>query len=87
MEHAYIQRCCYVLRPYLATEPSRHRRYLIYMESPKPISKGQGERHTVTVVPNRYLWRETTYASLSTIAWAIGAERKCWHGSLPAARA
>jgi len=55
------------------------------MGTPKPISKGKGERHTVTAVPNRYLWRETTYASLSTIAWAIGAERKCWHGSLPAA--
>jgi hypothetical protein len=24
----------------------------------------QGERHTVTVVPNGYLWRETTYAIL-----------------------
>jgi Protein of unknown function (DUF2924) len=31
----------------------------------------QGERHTVTVVPNGYLWRETAYASLSTIARAI----------------
>jgi hypothetical protein len=49
-EYAYIQRCYYVSRPYLAAEPSRRRRYLIYMGSPKPISKGQGERHTVTVV-------------------------------------
>ena len=31
----------------------------------------QGERHTVTVVPNGYVWRETIYASLSTIARAI----------------
>jgi hypothetical protein len=31
----------------------------------------QGERHTVTVVANGYVWRETTYASLSTIARAI----------------
>src|SRR3982074_264170 len=31
----------------------------------------QGERHTVTVVPNGYVWRETAYASLSTIARAI----------------
>jgi Protein of unknown function (DUF2924) len=31
----------------------------------------QGERHTLTVVPNGYLWRETTYSSLSTIARAI----------------
>src|ERR1700730_13622971 len=31
----------------------------------------QGERHTVTVVPNGYLWRKTPYASLSTIARAI----------------
>ena len=31
----------------------------------------QGERHTITVVANGYLWRETTYASLSTIARAI----------------
>jgi transposase len=36
------------------------------MGSTKPISKGQGERYTATVVPNGYLWRETTYASLST---------------------
>jgi hypothetical protein len=31
----------------------------------------QGERHTVTVVANGYLWHETTYASLSTLARAI----------------
>jgi Protein of unknown function (DUF2924) len=31
----------------------------------------QGERHTVTVVANGYVWRETAYASLSTIARAI----------------
>jgi hypothetical protein len=31
----------------------------------------QGERHTVTVVPDGYVWHETTYASLSTIARAI----------------
>ena len=31
----------------------------------------QGERHTVTIVPGRYLWGEATYASLSTIARAI----------------
>ncbi len=30
----------------------------------------QGERHTVTVVPKGYLWRETTYG-LSAIARAI----------------
>jgi fructoselysine-6-P-deglycase FrlB-like protein len=28
----------------------------------------QGERHTVTVVANGYVWREATYASLSIIA-------------------
>ena len=38
----------------------------------------QGERHTVTVVPNGYLWRETTYASLSTIARAITGTS--WNG-------
>ena len=31
----------------------------------------QGERHTVTVVPDGYMWHEMTYASLSTIARAI----------------
>ena len=31
----------------------------------------QGERHTVTVVANGYVWREATYASLSSIARAI----------------
>jgi Protein of unknown function (DUF2924) len=31
----------------------------------------QGERHTVTVVSDGYVWRDITYASLSTIARAI----------------
>lgn len=35
------------------------------------VREYQGERHTVTVVPGGYLWREATYASLSTIARAI----------------
>jgi hypothetical protein len=30
-----------------------------------------GERHTVTIVPDGYVWRGTTYGSLSTIARAI----------------
>ncbi len=30
-----------------------------------------GERHTVTIVPDGYVWHGTTYASLSTIARAI----------------
>jgi Protein of unknown function (DUF2924) len=38
----------------------------------------QGDRHTVTVVANGYLWRETTYASLSTIARAITGTS--WNG-------
>jgi hypothetical protein len=35
------------------------------------VREYQGERHTVTVVPGGYLWRETTYTSLSTLARAI----------------
>ena len=35
------------------------------------VREYQGERHTVTIVPGGYLWRETTYASLSMIARAI----------------
>jgi hypothetical protein len=35
------------------------------------VREYQGERHTVTVGPDGYVWRETTYASLSTIARAI----------------
>ena len=35
------------------------------------VREYQGERHTVTIVPDGYLWREATYASLSTIARAI----------------
>jgi hypothetical protein len=38
----------------------------------------QGERHTVTVVANGYVWRETIYASLSTIARAITGTS--WNG-------
>jgi hypothetical protein len=38
----------------------------------------QGERHTVTVIPDGYLWRETTHASLSIIARAITGTS--WNG-------
>jgi hypothetical protein len=38
----------------------------------------QGKRHTVTVVANGYVWRETTYASLSTVARAITGTS--WNG-------
>ena len=31
----------------------------------------QGEQHTVTVIGDGYVWRDATYASLSTIARAI----------------
>ena len=35
------------------------------------VREYQGERHTVTVVANGFVWREATYASLSPIARAI----------------
>jgi hypothetical protein len=35
------------------------------------VREYNAERHTVTVVPGGYVWREATYASLSTIARAI----------------
>ena len=35
------------------------------------VREYQGERHTVTVVPGGFVWRETPYPSLSTIARAI----------------
>ena len=35
------------------------------------VREYQGERHTVTVVPGGFVWRDTTYASLSMIARAI----------------
>jgi Protein of unknown function (DUF2924) len=38
----------------------------------------QGERHTVTVVANGYVWREAAYASLSSIARAITGT--AWNG-------
>ena len=38
----------------------------------------KGERHTVTVVANGFVWREATYASLSTIARAITGTN--WNG-------
>ena len=38
----------------------------------------QGERHTVTVVANGYIWREAAYASLSSIARAITGT--AWNG-------
>jgi Protein of unknown function (DUF2924) len=35
------------------------------------VREYQGERHTVTVVAEGYMWREATYASLSMVARAI----------------
>jgi hypothetical protein len=42
------------------------------------VREYQGERHTVTVVPNGYVWREASYASLSTIARAVTGT--AWNG-------
>jgi Protein of unknown function (DUF2924) len=42
------------------------------------VREYQGERHTVMVVPGGYVWRENTYASLSTIARAITGT--AWNG-------
>jgi hypothetical protein len=42
------------------------------------VREYQGERYTVTVVPGGYIWREVTYASLSTIARAITGT--AWNG-------
>jgi hypothetical protein len=42
------------------------------------VREYRGERHTVTVVPDGYVWREQTYASLSTIARAITGTS--WNG-------
>jgi hypothetical protein len=35
------------------------------------VREYQGERHTVTVVSDGYVWRDVTYTSLTTIARAI----------------
>jgi len=42
------------------------------------VREYRGERHTVTVVPGGYVWREATYPSLSTIARAITGT--AWNG-------
>ena len=42
------------------------------------VREYQGERHTVTIIPGGYVWREGTYASLSTIARAITGTT--WNG-------
>jgi len=42
------------------------------------VREYRGERHTVTVVPVGFAWRETTYPSLSTIARAITGTS--WNG-------
>jgi len=42
------------------------------------VREYQGGRHTVTVVPGGFLWRDTTYRSLSTIARAITGTS--WNG-------
>ena len=42
------------------------------------VREYKGERHTVTVMPDGFLWQETTYASLSTIARTITGT--AWNG-------
>ena len=42
------------------------------------VREYRGERHTVTVVPDGFVWRDTTYGSLSTIARAITGT--AWNG-------
>jgi hypothetical protein len=42
------------------------------------VREYQGERHTVTVVADGFLWGEKTYSSLSTIAQAITGTK--WNG-------
>ena len=42
------------------------------------VREYQGERHTVTIVPDGFLWGDKTYASLSVIAQAITGTK--WNG-------
>src|SRR6202035_5144739 len=42
------------------------------------IREYQGERHTVTVVPDGFVWQDTIYSSLTTIARAITGT--AWNG-------
>jgi hypothetical protein len=42
------------------------------------VREYRGERHTVTVVPDGFVWHDTTYTSLSTIARAITGT--AWNG-------
>jgi Protein of unknown function (DUF2924) len=42
------------------------------------VREYRGERHTVTVVPDGFVWQGTTYGSLSTIARAITGT--AWNG-------
>ena len=42
------------------------------------VREYNGERHTITVVPDGFLWRETTYSSLSAIARTITGT--AWNG-------
>jgi hypothetical protein len=42
------------------------------------VREYDGERHTVTGVPDGFLWRDTTYSSLSIIAQAVTGTK--WNG-------
>ncbi len=42
------------------------------------VREYRGELHTVTVVPDGFIWREKTYPTLSTIAYAITGTK--WNG-------
>jgi hypothetical protein len=42
------------------------------------VREYQGERHSVTVTPDGYVWREKTHPSLSAVALAITGT--AWNG-------
>src|SRR6266403_4371831 len=42
------------------------------------IREYQGQRHTVAVIPDGFVWQDTTFSSLSTIARAITGT--AWNG-------
>jgi hypothetical protein len=53
-------------------------RHLLADPKSRTVLVREYERHTVTVIANGFVWREATYASLSTIARAITGTN--WNG-------
>jgi hypothetical protein len=67
-----------ILDGYARGRPAEPERFRRLKPGTEIVREYQGERHTVTVAPDGFVWRGATYNSLTTIARAITGTN--WNG-------